>query len=299
MRENSTYHIPVLLVEALEALNINPDGIYIDATLGGAGHSREIAKRLSSKGKLYSFDQDGDAIKNAKKLASHESIKCEWKLIKANFAALEDNIPVSEHGKIDGILYDLGVSSYQLDTAERGFSYSKDGELDMRMDEDTQIKAKDLLNVLNQRELEMIFREYGEEYRAKRIVKEIIKARKLKQFSKTNDLTGVIQKVVPVKARRKTAMRVFQALRIAVNNEVDSLRTTLPQAFDLLAKAGRLAVISFHSLEDREVKIFFRDLEKKEKGKRINKNVIVPSLREVKANKRSRSARMRIFEKSL
>jgi len=291
------YHFPVMLQESLDYLNIKEDGTYVDCTLGGGGHSSEIAKMLSKNGRLISLDMDEDAINYVQKLQGGIDYECTWDLVQSNFSKLHEIVKKLDIDKVDGILFDLGVSSHQLDTETRGFSYKADALLDMRMDRSLKVTAKDLVNGLYVKELGKLLGTLGEEPRAKRIAKAIVEEREENKIETTGELFRVIQKVVPFKAQRKTAMRVFQALRIAVNSELLNLQLTLPQALEILASDGRLVVISFHSLEDRIVKNFMRDAEENGVGKRIIKSPVLPSEHEVKSNKRSRSAKMRIFEK--
>lgn len=291
------YHIPVMLDEALENLNIKPEGIYVDCTLGGGGHSLAIAKLLSEKGKLVSLDWDDDALAHVEKLKETESFKPDWKLVKSNFSRLAKVLEEQGIESVDGILFDLGVSSHQLDEGDRGFSFRTEAELDMRMDKDLSIKAVDLVNALYAKELERLLRVYGEEPFAKRIAVAIAKAREINRIKTTSELLNVIQKVVPFKVRRKTAMRVFQALRIAVNDEINNLSSGLPQALELLASGGRCVVISFHSLEDRIAKDVFREFEEKSQGLRVNVKPILPTEEEISRNPRSRSAKIRVFER--
>lgn len=297
MKEESLFHIPVMLYEALEYLEIKSDGTYVDGTLGGGGHSLEIAKNLSKKGILFSLDWDQDAIEYVENLRKKERFDCKWKLINSNFSKLKEVLEEEKLQKIDGIIFDLGVSSYQLEKAERGFSYKKQAELDMRMDRNLGVKAKDLVNGLYEKELAKLIFTYGEEPGSRRIAKAIVEERKISPIETTLQLSQVIQKVVPFKARRKSAMRVFQALRIAVNDEINNLQSGLPQALDALAAEGRCVVISFHSLEDRVVKNVFKDYEERKIGKILFKKPVLPTSAEVMKNPRARSAKMRIFEK--
>ena len=243
-------HISVLLKESIEALDIKPDGIYIDGTAGGAGHSSEIAKRLTT-GRLYALDQDPDAVK----VATERLKNLPATVIQSNFNQMDTVMHGLGIEKVDGILLDLGVSSYQLDNAQRGFSYHKDAPLDMRMSK-SGISASDLVNDFTKNELCDIFRRFGEEKFASRIADKIVSARQNKKIETTLELAEIISSAVPAAARRDghPARKVFQALRIAVNGELDVLNDTLDKAFDLLKKGGVLAIITFHSLEDRMVK---------------------------------------------
>lgn len=291
------YHIPVMLDEVLYGLDIKPDGIYVDCTLGGGGHSLEIAKALSKNGLLISLDQDDDSLSHVRDLQKTEKYNAKWELVKSNFSKLSDVLKSLKIEKVDGILFDLGVSSYQFDTVERGFSFRGDAELDMRMDKDLAVKAADLVNGLYVNELAKLLFTYGEEPFAKRIARAIVETREKEKITTTKQLLSVIQKVVPFRVRKKTSMRVFQAFRIAVNDEIGNLQKGLPQALESLARGGKCAVIAFHSLEDRVVKETFLDYEKREIGQRVNKKPILPTENEIRNNTRARSAKLRIFEK--
>ncbi len=290
------FHTPVLLNEAIEQLNIKKDGVYVDCTLGEAGHSKEILKSLSKNGMLISIDQDSEAIEfvtseNEKLLKDFN-----WKLIHSNFKDIQ-KIELLKDKKVDGILMDLGVSSRQLDQANRGFTYSnEDAPLDMRMNQDLSVSAYDLIQVLNEKELEKLFRIYGEEKFAHRIAIEIKKA----DIKNVGDLTSLVYKVVPATVRREDshhpARRVFQALRIAVNDEINSLKDGLDNAFEILNKEGRLVVITFQSLEDRIVKDFFKSKESLNTAKIIG-DYISPSEEEINLNPRSRTAKLRTLER--
>ena len=304
-------HEPVMLKECIQALNIQPDGIYVDGTLGGAGHSLEIVKRLSKKGKLIGIDRDEEALKAAsKKLAKYQNVT----YIHGN----HDNIQTILHDlnikEVDGILLDLGVSSYQLDERARGFSYMGDAPLDMRMDVTTGITAKEIVNNYSEEKLSKIFWEYGEEKFSKQIAKNICKIRKEKEIKTTKELVQIIEKSIP-KAKQKDghpAKRTFQAIRIEVNNEIEPLYNTIINSIHCLKQHGRLVVITFHSLEDRLVKNAMLDLQGKctcpsdlpyciceyeSFGKVINKKPIVATQEEQERNPRSKSAKVRIFER--
>ena len=304
-------HEPVMLKECIQALNIQPDGIYVDGTLGGAGHSIEIVKRLSKKGKLIGIDRDEEALKAAsKKLAEYQNVT----YIHGN----HDNIQTILHNlnikEVDGILLDLGVSSYQLDERARGFSYIGDAPLDMRMDVTTGITAKEIVNNYSEEKLSKIFWEYGEEKFSKQIAKNICKIRKEKEIKTTKELVQIIEKSIP-KAKQKDghpAKRTFQAIRIEVNNEIEPLYNTIINSIHCLKQHGRLVVITFHSLEDRLVKNAMLDLQGKctcpsdlpycicgyeSFGKVINKKPIVATQEEQEKNPRSKSAKVRIFER--
>ncbi|MEK4068688.1 16S rRNA (cytosine(1402)-N(4))-methyltransferase RsmH [Peribacillus sp. FSL R5-0717] len=306
-------HTTVLLKETVDGLNIKPDGIYVDCTLGGAGHSEYLLSQLSDKGRLYAFDQDETAIRNAKeKLESYgERIV----LVPNNFKYLKEELNARGIEKVDGILYDLGVSSPQLDTPERGFSYNHDAPLDMRMDQSAAISAYDVVNTWSFHDLLRIFFQYGEEKFSKQIARKIEAAREIKPIETTFELVELIKDGIPAPARRKgghPAKRVFQAIRIAVNDELGVFEDSLEQAISLLDKEGRISVITFHSLEDRICKTVFKkassmpDLppglpvipdEYKPTMKIITRKPILPSEEELEGNNRSRSAKLRIAEK--
>ena len=309
-------HIPVLYEECMEALAIKPDGIYVDCTAGGGGHSEGILGRLSSKGLLISLDKDDEALAvcNAK-AATHPDKN--WKTVKSDFSRIAEVLDEMNIDKVDGILADLGVSSHQIDTAKRGFSYAIDGPLDMRMDETQTLSAYVVVNTYSEKKLEEIFRLYGEERYAGRIAAGIVRDRKEKAFDSTLALAKSIASYMPSKARYEDqlpARRCFQAIRIEVNHELDSVRTLLQEGPKRLTKGGRMAVISFHSLEDRIVKEEFRTLQdpctcpkdfpvcvcgKKSIGKVITRKPITASKEELKINNRSHSAKLRVFEKEV
>lgn len=301
-------HKSVLLKESINGLNIKSEGIYIDATLGYAGHSKEILKKLDKKGFLFAFDQDMDAIKYSD--VCLRKISDNYKLIHDNFKNIKKYITE----EVDGIIYDLGVSSPQLDNSERGFSFHKDGVLDMRMNKESKLTAYDVVNTYPLEKLIDIFYIYGEEVNAKAIAKGIVRRREEKKITTTLELAEVIKENVPISYRNKThpARKIFQAIRIEVNDELNILETSLLDAFSLLKSGGRMCVISFHSLEDRIVKNVFKRLtsddevakrlpivpeELKKKAKLISKKAILPSGEELKENNRSRSAKLRIIEK--
>lgn len=306
-------HTSVLLDECIEGLNIKPDGIYVDGTLGGAGHSLEICKRLSSAGHLIGIDQDEIAIKVAKeRLESYSSIVT---VIRDNYSSYRQIINRLNISKVNGILLDLGVSSYQLDTAERGFSYMKDAPLDMRMDQRQEKTAKDIVNTYSDKELMNILKVYGEERFASNIAKNIVKARAKETINTTFELVDIISASIPTKFQISgghPAKRTFQAIRIELNNELDVLKNTLHDMIDSLDNKGRLCVITFHSLEDRIVKEIFREAEdacicptdfpvctcgKPSKGKMITRKPVLPTEEELENNSRSKSAKLRIFER--
>ncbi|MDP4085418.1 MAG: 16S rRNA (cytosine(1402)-N(4))-methyltransferase RsmH [Bacillota bacterium] len=306
-------HTTVLLEEAVKGLKIKPDGIYVDCTLGGAGHSARILSELEGNGKLYAFDQDEIAIANAKEKLSQ--YRDQITIIKSNFLHLKEELQKLGVYKVDGILYDLGVSSPQLDTPERGFSYHHDAPLDMRMDADASLSAYDVINHWTYEDLVRIFFRYGEEKFSKQIVRKIEAARELKPIETTGELVELIKEAIPAPARRKgghPAKRVFQAIRIAVNDELAVFEKSLGQAIDLVGEGGRISVITFHSLEDRICKSIFKkesetpDLphglpiipeEFKPTLKLITRKPIVPSDEELEFNNRARSAKLRIVEK--
>ena len=306
-------HIPVMLDECLEGLNIKADGIYVDGTVGGAGHSIEIVKRLSGNGRLICVDKDEDALKAAgERLAPYSDrvtfIRDDYK----NLVAELDSIGV---GKVDGILLDLGVSSYQLDNAERGFSYMKDATLDMRMDRSQRISAYEVVNGYSESELARILFDYGEEKLARQIARNILKARAEKPIETTLELAKIVEDTYPAKTRWKfghPAKRTFQAIRIEVNDELPSLGEAVTQMARRLEKGGRMAVITFHSLEDRIVKSAFKELSlactcppdfpvcvcgKVQEVELVNKKPIVASEGELEKNSRSQSAKLRVIEK--
>jgi len=304
-------HYSVLLNEAVEGLDIKEDGIYVDCTLGGAGHSLEILKRLKN-GKLYAFDQDNVALENAKEKLAEYSDKVVF--IKSNFVNLKEKL--AEHGvdEVDGVLYDLGVSSPQLDTPERGFSYNYDTRLDMRMDTDAKISAYEVVNEYSYHDLVKIFYRYGEENFSKQIARNIEKKREQKPIETTFELVEIIKESIPA-AKRRTgghpAKRVFQAIRIAVNNELSVFEDSLEQAIDIVSVGGRISVITFHSLEDRICKQIFNSYSKSKdipknlpimpeeslsKLKVITRKPIYPSDIELEENNRSRSAKLRVAQ---
>ena len=306
------HHISVLLNECIESLNIKPDGIYVDGTLGGDGHSYEICKRLTT-GRLIGIDQDMNAINAATKRL--EQFKDKVTLVHSNFSNIKKVFEDLGIEKADGFLLDIGVSSHQLDEAERGFSYMQDAPLDMRMDTSRSLSAYEVVNEYSEKELNDIIFEYGEERWAKRIAEFIVAERKVKPITTTYELVDVIKKAVPKGARKDgphPAKRTFQAIRIEVNGELDVLKTAINDMTDLLNPKGRLAIITFHSLEDRIVKNEFRKQEnpctcprefpvcmcnKVSKGKVITRKPILPSEEELLENHRARSAKLRVFER--
>lgn len=306
-------HKSVLLDEVIENMNIDPGGIYLDGTLGGGGHSYEIAARLTT-GRLIGLDQDEAAIKAAGlRLEKYED---KITIIRSNYRDMKTVLRDINLFKVNGILLDLGVSSYQLDTPERGFSYREDAPLDMRMDERKEITAKDIINGYSEMELYRIIKNYGEDRFAKNIAKHIVKARMDKPLETTSQLNEVIKAAIPAKVRATgghPSKRTFQAIRIELNHELDVLKDTLEDMIDLLLPGGRLLIITFHSLEDRIVKEAFRTNEnpcicppkfpvcacgKISRGRVITRKPILPSVEELEVNKRSKSAKLRIFEKT-
>jgi 16S rRNA (cytosine1402-N4)-methyltransferase len=306
-------HTTVLLEEAVTGLNIKPDGIYVDCTLGGAGHSEVILSKLSDKGKLYAFDQDEIAIQNAKeKLARFGN---RLSIIKSNFLHLKTELINQGIHEVDGVLYDLGVSSPQLDNPERGFSYHHDAPLDMRMDQEADVSAYHVVNEWPYEKLVKIFFRYGEEKFSKQIARKIEAARVEKPISTTGELVELIKDAIPAPARRTgghPAKRVFQAIRIAVNDELGVFEDSLEQAISILSKGGRISVITFHSLEDRICKVTLKKAsetpplpkglpvipeEFKPTLKLVTRKPILPSEKELIDNNRARSAKLRIAEK--
>lgn len=307
------HHITVLKQETVDGLNVRHDGIYVDCTLGGAGHSLEIASRLSDEGLLIGFDQDEQAIAAAKQRLSDHLSKVRF--VQNNFRYLREELAKLGITHVDGILYDLGVSSPQLDEADRGFSYQHDAELDMRMNRSSALTASTIVNEWSEQEIASILHRYGEEKYARRIAKRIVEARKTKKIASTYELAELVKEGIPAAARRTgphPAKRSFQAIRIAVNDELGALEDSLSQAVDCLAPGGRICVISFHSLEDRITKQFFANFverctcppdfpvcvcRKQGTLKVITRKPIVPSEQELEHNMRSRSAKLRIAEK--
>lgn len=306
-------HKSVLLEETIEGLRVKPDGIYVDGTLGGAGHAGEVCRRLSAKGRFIGIDQDQDAI-----IAAGERLAVYGErvtVIRSNYCYMVDELKKLGIRQVDGILLDLGVSSYQLDNGERGFSYRTDAPLDMRMDQRQTRTAADIINGYEEKELYRIIRDYGEDKFAKNIAKHIVAARQKAPIRTTGELTEVIRQSIPMKVQATgghPAKRTFQAVRIELNRELDVLRESLDGMIDILSDGGRICVITFHSLEDRIVKTIFRKNEnpctcppdfpvcvcgKKSRGKVITRKPILPGRQEQEENPRSKSAKLRIFER--
>lgn len=310
-------HETVLLHETVDGLSISPEGTYVDCTLGGAGHSEYLLSQLNEKGHLYAFDQDETAIANAKNKLSHYVEKGMVTFIKSNFRYITEELNALGVQSVDGILYDLGVSSPQLDQAERGFSYHQDAPLDMRMDTQSSLTAKEVVNDWPYEKLVKIFYRYGEEKFSKQIARKIEKARETAPIETTGELVELIKEAIPAPARRKgghPAKRTFQAIRIAVNDELDAVEESLEKAIDLLNVKGRISVITFHSLEDRIVQSIYKDrargpqlppglpvlpTEYMAELKIITRKPILPSEEELEQNNRARSARLRIAEKQV
>ncbi|WP_439442866.1 16S rRNA (cytosine(1402)-N(4))-methyltransferase RsmH [Listeria aquatica] len=304
-------HETVLLHETVDKLEIKKDGVYVDATLGGAGHTSYLLSQLGEEGRVYAFDQDDVAIQNAKENLSDSRLT----LIKANFRELKLELLAKEVKEVDGILYDLGVSSPQLDERERGFSYHNDAALDMRMDRTQELSAKTVVNEWSYEQLVRIFFRYGEEKFSKQVAREIERRRENAPIETTGELVDIIKTVIPAPARRKgghPAKRIFQAIRIAVNDELSAVEDSLTDALTLLKKDGRISVITFHSLEDRIVKQIFQEAAKGPEVPRglpvlpdefqpdfklVERKPILPSVEEIEHNNRARSAKLRVIEK--
>lgn len=302
-------HIPVLLNETIQGLNIKPDGIYVDGTIGGAGHSKKIIEKLSSKGFLIGIDRDEEALEAAKEnLKEYKN----FKLVHGNHDNIKEILANLGIDKVDGILLDLGVSSYQLDEKTRGFSYIGDNKLDMRMDKSQKLSAYDVVNLYKESKLADLIYAYGEERYSRRIAKNICIARKNKPIETTKELAEIIEKSLPFSKDGHPAKRTFQAIRIEVNNEIKPLYNTVLECINLLKTGGRLCIITFHSLEDRAVKEAYKDAEgkctcpkdfpycvcgAKTLGKIINKKTIEATEEELKINTRAQSAKLRIFER--
>lgn len=306
-------HISVLLDETIESLNIKPDGIYVDGTLGGGGHSLEICKRLGNGGRLIGIDQDMDAIAAATKRL--EAYKDKVTIVHSNYQDIDLVLRGLAVNGVDGIVLDLGVSSYQLDNVERGFTYKEDTPLDMRMDRSTNMTARDIVNNYSEMELFRVIRDYGEDGFAKNIAKHIVMARQNKPIETTGELNEIIKAAIPAKVRKQTghpSKKTFQAIRIELNHELDVLESSIDKMIEYLNPGGRLSIITFHSLEDRIVKnIFRRNMNpctcppefpvcvcgKVPTGKVITRKPIVPSQEELEINRRAKSSKLRVFEK--
>ena len=307
-------HYSVMLNETIEQLNIRPDGIYVDGTLGGAGHSLEICKRLTT-GRLIGIDQDADAIAAASERL--KDYKDKVTIVRSNYAQMKEVLHDLGIDKVDGILLDLGVSSFQLDTPERVFTYrSEDAPLDMRMDDRQTLTAKDIVNEYSEMDLFRIIRDYGEDRFAKNIAKHIVSARAVKPIETTGELNAIIKGAIPMKVQvtgGHPSKRTYQAIRIELNHELDVLRDNLDDMIELLDDGGRICIITFHSLEDRIVKSSFKKNENpctcpsnfpvcvcgnKSKGHVVTKKPILPSEKELEENSRSKSAKLRVFERA-
>ncbi len=308
-------HKSVLLEETIENLNIKADGIYVDGTLGGGGHAYEVCKRLSPKGRFIGIDQDADAIKAAS--ARLSAYIDRTTIVRNNYEAMPEVIKELQVGGVDGIVLDLGVSSYQLDAVDRGFTYRENAPLDMRMDDRQELTAKDVVNTYSEADLYRIIRDYGEDKFAKNIAKHIVAARQEHIIDNTEDLNNIIKAAIPIKVRLvggHPSKKTYQAIRIEVNRELAVLKNTLDDMIELLNDDGRICIITFHSLEDRIVKTIFRKNENpctcppnfpictcgmKSKGKVITRKPILPSEEELEVNRRSKSAKLRVFEKKI
>lgn len=310
-------HKSVLLEETINSLNIKPDGIYVDGTLGGSGHAAKVIERLSGNGRFIGIDQDEDALCAAKDKLSRYNDKVRIDIVKSNYKDMINVLKSLNIEKVDGILLDIGVSSYQIDTVERGFTYKEDGPLDMRMDKSSSFSAKNVVNEYSEMELFRIIRDYGEDKFAKNIAKHIVQKRAEKPFETTGELIEAIKAAIPAKIRANgghPAKKTFQAIRIEVNKELEVLENSIDEMIDALADGGRLSIITFHSLEDRIVKNKFRENEnpcicppnfpvcvcgRKSKGIVITRKPIVPSDEEISENKRSKSSKLRVFERRI
>ena len=306
------HHVSVLLNECIEGLKIKPNGVYVDATLGGAGHSSQILKRLTDGGKLYCFDKDLDAIKVANERLS--LIGNNYQIVHSDFSNLRKKLNELGVEKVDGILFDIGVSSYQFDTPERGFSYKYDARLDMRMDQTQKLSAFEVVNMYSKEELTRIFFQYGEERFSKQISAKIVERRKQKPIETTFELVDVIKSALPkfaLNQKGHPAKQVFQAIRIEVNDELQALKSAIDQALSMLAKNGRCAIITFHSLEDRIVKNKFKEVscvndnvkgmaslkDNEQEFQLVNRKPIISTDQELISNNRAHRAKLRIIEK--
>lgn len=308
-------HKSVLLNETVDSLNIKPNGIYIDGTLGGGGHAYEVRKRLGEHGRFIGIDQDAEAIEAAGLRLAEFGDKVT--IVRSNYVDIDNILKSLNISKVNGIMLDLGVSSHQLDTVERGFSYKENAPLDMRMDVRNPMTAKDIVNNYSEMELYRVIRDYGEDKFAKNIAKHIVNARKEKEIETTYELNDIIKAAIPMKMRVNgghPAKKTFQAIRIELNKELEVLNNSIDKMIDLLDDGGRLSIITFHSLEDRIVKTRFRNNEnpcicppdfpvcvcgKKSKGKVITRKPIVPSEQEIIENKRAKSSKLRVFERRI
>ena len=308
-------HKSVLLNETVDSLNIKPNGIYIDGTLGGGGHAYEVCKRLGEHGRFIGIDQDAEAIEAAGLRLAEFGDKVT--IVRSNYVDIDNILKSLNISKVNGIMLDLGVSSHQLDTVERGFSYKENAPLDMRMDVRNPMTAKDIVNNYSEMELYRVIRDYGEDKFAKNIAKHIVNAREEKEIETTYELNDIIKAAIPMKMRVNgghPAKKTFQAIRIELNKELEVLNNSIDKMIDLLDDGGRLSIITFHSLEDRIVKTRFRNNEnpcicppdfpvcvcgKKSKGKVITRKPIVPSEQEIIENKRAKSSKLRVFERRI
>ena len=308
------HHVTVMLHETIDMLDVKSDGIYVDATLGGAGHSEYLLSKLGEKGHLYAFDQDQNAIDNAQKRLAPYIVKGMVTFIKDNFRHLQARLQEAGVQEIDGICYDLGVSSPQLDQRERGFSYKKDAPLDMRMNQEASLTAYEVVNRYDYHDLVRIFFKYGEDKFSKQIARKIEQARQVKPIETTTELAEIIKSAKPTKELKKKghpAKQIFQAIRIEVNDELGAADESIQQAMDMLALSGRISVITFHSLEDRLTKQLFKEAstvkvpkglpfipdELKPKMELVSRKPILPSKEELEANNRSHSAKLRVARK--
>lgn len=310
-------HVSVLMEETIESLNIKPDGIYVDGTLGGAGHASRVCEKLSQKGTFIGIDQDEDALSVATDRLSKYKDKINLHIVKSNYSNFENVLNELGIDKVDGILLDIGVSSYQIDTADRGFTYKEENApLDMRMDKSSSFSAKNVVNEYSEMELFRVIRDYGEDKFAKNIAKHIVAARQEKEIETTGELIEIIKAAIPMKIRAKMghpAKQTFQAIRIEVNKELEVLEKSIDAMIDRLNPNGRLSIITFHSLEDRIVKNKFKANEDPcvcpknfpkcvcgnvSKGKSVFRKPVIPSDKEIEENKRSKSSKLRTFERS-
>ncbi|MBS6396638.1 MAG: 16S rRNA (cytosine(1402)-N(4))-methyltransferase RsmH [Clostridiales bacterium] len=306
-------HYSVMLEETIEQLHIRPDGIYVDGTLGGGGHASEVCKRLTENGRFFGIDQDEAAIQAAGRRLAEYGEKVT--IIRSNYCRMREELKNRGVDRVDGIVLDLGVSSYQLDEADRGFTYREDAALDMRMDQRQEKTAKDIVNGYSEMDLYRVIRDYGEDKFAKNIAKHIVQARERKPIETTGELVEIIKAAIPMKIRMQKghpAKQTFQAIRIELNQELEVLRSSLDDMIDMLNPGGRICIITFHSLEDRIVKTIFRKNEnpctcpshfpvcvcgKVSKGKVVTRKPILPAEQELEENSRSKSAKLRVFER--